>query len=276
MKKLYKTMYHPIIFFAFLATQAQAQHYDHHDATSSVRFNQHHSTVHHIQSAPALLKAAPLVAAHAAPVFAAPHTSVYARHQTAYQAPAFAARQAAPALATHEAPAFAAYHGPPGQIAAHAVPFHNHAQTYAGLQFGAAHGAPAAAHFATHVAKVAAPVLVKAAPVKAIAAPVLVAGGYHQGHGHHEEQYAPAKYIFEYGVEDTHTGDIHSHKEQREGDLTQGEYSLHEADGTIRTVKYTVDKHSGFNAVVERSGKATHPQPSKILKAAVPQQHYNH
>ncbi|VEN35128.1 unnamed protein product [Callosobruchus maculatus] len=162
-------------------------------------------------------------------------------------------------------------------IAAHAVPSHNQAQTYAGLQFGAAHGAPLAAHFAAPVAKVAAPALVKAAPVKAIAAPVLVAGGYHQGsHGHHEEQYAPAKYIFEYGVEDTHTGDIHSHKEQREGDVTHGEYSLHEADGTIRTVKYTVDKHSGFNAVVERSGKASHPQPAKTLKAAVPQQQYHH
>lgn len=76
---------------------------------------------------------------------------------------------------------------------------------------------------------------------------------------------APAKYEFSYGVADHHTGDIHSHKETRDGYLTQGEYSLHEADGTIRTVKYTVDKHSGFNAVVERTG---HP------KQAAPQ--YSH
>lgn len=79
---------------------------------------------------------------------------------------------------------------------------------------------------------------------------------------------APAKYQFEYGVADHHTGDIHSHKEAREGDLTQGEYSLHEADGTIRTVKYHVDKHSGFNAIVERTGHAQHAQPAKALIAA--------
>ncbi|CAG9858808.1 unnamed protein product [Phyllotreta striolata] len=68
---------------------------------------------------------------------------------------------------------------------------------------------------------------------------------------------ANPKYEFSYGVEDHHTGDIHSHKETRDGDHTQGEYSLHEPDGTVRTVKYSVDKHSGFNAVVEKSG---HPQ----------------
>ena len=35
---------------------------------------------------------------------------------------------------------------------------------------------------------------------------------------------------------------------------------MHEADGTIRTVQYTADKHHGFNAVVHKSGHATHPQ----------------
>lgn len=91
---------------------------------------------------------------------------------------------------------------------------------------------------------------------------------------------APAKYDFAYGVEDHQTGDIHSHKESREGDVTHGEYSLHEADGTIRTVKYSVDKHSGFNAVVERSGHAghaSHAQPIKVLKAVTaPAQYYHH
>lgn len=33
-----------------------------------------------------------------------------------------------------------------------------------------------------------------------------------------------------------------------------------EPDGTFRTVSYTADKHNGFNAVVTRSGKASHPE----------------
>lgn len=36
-----------------------------------------------------------------------------------------------------------------------------------------------------------------------------------------------------------------------------------EPDGTIRTVKYTADKHSGFNAVVLKQGKAIHPTTFK-------------
>ncbi|XP_074030182.1 uncharacterized protein [Leptinotarsa decemlineata] len=89
------------------------------------------------------------------------------------------------------------------------------------------------------------------------------------GDERHDEEYAPAKYDFAYGVEDHHTGDIHSHKESRDGDITHGEYSLHEADGTIRTVKYTVEKHSGFNAVVERSGHS-----KQQVSNDIPQ--YNH
>lgn len=64
------------------------------------------------------------------------------------------------------------------------------------------------------------------------------------------------KYEFAYGVEDHHTGDFHSQKEVRDGDKVQGEYSLHETDGSVRIVKYTADKHNGFNAVV------THVHPS--------------
>lgn len=70
---------------------------------------------------------------------------------------------------------------------------------------------------------------------------------------------APAKYEFNYGVQDHHTGDIKQQHEVREGDVVKGEYSLKEADGTYRTVKYTADKHNGFNAQVIRSGHAVHP-----------------
>ncbi|KAG8236200.1 hypothetical protein J437_LFUL015574 [Ladona fulva] len=57
--------------------------------------------------------------------------------------------------------------------------------------------------------------------------------------------------------------------EERDGDHTRGYYTLHEPDGTILTVHYTVDGHSGFNAVVERTGHAAHPQHA-VHAAAVP------
>ncbi|XP_044750359.1 cuticle protein 8-like [Coccinella septempunctata] len=81
-----------------------------------------------------------------------------------------------------------------------------------------------------------------------------------------QEQYAPANYQYKYGVEDHHTGDIKSHEESREGDLVKGSYSLHEADGTIRTVRYTADKN-GFNADVQKSGHAvvSHAVPTNTL-----------
>ncbi|XP_063621676.1 knob-associated histidine-rich protein-like [Cydia splendana] len=62
--------------------------------------------------------------------------------------------------------------------------------------------------------------------------------------GHHD-YYAHPKYEFEYKVEDPHTGDKKSQHESRDGDVVKGYYSLHEADGTVRIVHYSADKHSG-------------------------------
>lgn len=78
-----------------------------------------------------------------------------------------------------------------------------------------------------------------------------LSGNYHQD-AHHEEHYAPAHYEFAYEVHDEHTGDIKSQKESRDGDKVQGYYTLVEPDGHRRIVHYTADKHSGFNAKVER------------------------
>lgn len=80
---------------------------------------------------------------------------------------------------------------------------------------------------------------------------------------------AHPKYEFKYGVNDQHTGDIKEQSEQRDGDVVKGQYSLVEPDGTTRTVKYTSDKHNGFNAEVIKSGHATHPA-SAPKKAAGP------
>lgn len=63
---------------------------------------------------------------------------------------------------------------------------------------------------------------------------------------------APAHYDFSYSVHDEHTGDIKSQTESRKGDQVQGQYTLIDADGYLRTVDYTSDAHNGFNAVVRR------------------------
>jgi hypothetical protein len=71
-------------------------------------------------------------------------------------------------------------------------------------------------------------------------------------------------------VEDPKTGDKKEQSEVRVGDVVKGEYSLAEPDGTIRIVKYTADKHNGFNAVVTRVGHAVHPQLIVQKAIAVP------
>jgi len=65
-------------------------------------------------------------------------------------------------------------------------------------------------------------------------------------------------------VSDGITGDSKTASESRDGDLVQGQYSLVEPDGAIRTVTYTADAVNGFNAVVERSA----PQVTKAVVAA--------
>lgn len=60
-------------------------------------------------------------------------------------------------------------------------------------------------------------------------------------------------YSFNYGVTDGYTGDSKSAWEERNGDAVRGEYSVVEADGSIRTVTYTADDKNGFNAVVTKS-----------------------
>ncbi|CAK1553792.1 unnamed protein product [Leptosia nina] len=79
-------------------------------------------------------------------------------------------------------------------------------------------------------------------------------------HSHDEpiDYYAYPKYQYEYKVEDPHTGDNKFQHEVRDGDSVKGVYSLHEADGSVRTVEYTSDKHHGFNAVVKHSAPGQH------------------
>ncbi|KAG8248588.1 hypothetical protein J6590_036946 [Homalodisca vitripennis] len=127
-----------------------------------------------------------------------------------------------------------------------------------------------------------APVVYAPAPVVHAPAPVVHAPApvYHAAPVA-KVAYAPApapepydphpQYNFEYGVHDAHTGDIKSQKEERDGDVVHGSYSLVEADGTKRIVEYTADPHNGFNAVVHKE-PAAHPAPAPapVVKVAVP------
>ncbi|CAH2210368.1 jg14094, partial [Pararge aegeria aegeria] len=89
------------------------------------------------------------------------------------------------------------------------------------------------------------------------------------GHGQgHADYYSHPKYEFEYNVQDTHTGDIKSQHEARDGDQVSGSYSLHQPDGSVRTVHYNADAHNGFNAQVENSAPSTHAQPAPVHYAA--------
>ncbi|XP_059052465.1 cuticle protein 8-like [Achroia grisella] len=72
--------------------------------------------------------------------------------------------------------------------------------------------------------------------------------GFSEHHGH-------AKYEFEYKVHDPHTGDDKFQHETRDGHQVKGVYSLHEADGSVRTVHYNADKKTGFQADIKQTTK---------------------
>uniref|UniRef100_A0A336LJQ8 CSON008442 protein n=1 Tax=Culicoides sonorensis TaxID=179676 RepID=A0A336LJQ8_CULSO len=78
-------------------------------------------------------------------------------------------------------------------------------------------------------------------------------------HGHESYDYAAKPdYHFEYGVEDPKSHVSQNRKEHRQGDDVYGEYSVAQPDGKIRTVKYSADKHNGFQAEVLIDGKPLH------------------
>ncbi|XP_037944363.1 larval cuticle protein A2B-like [Teleopsis dalmanni] len=110
------------------------------------------------------------------------------------------------------------------------------------------------------------------APATHVSAPQHVILQKH--HGEHE-QYPDdphPQYNFAYDVQDAVSGDSKSQTESRDGDVVHGEYSLTDADGFRRTVKYTADSVNGFNAVVHRE-----PLTHKVVAAAaVPVHQYQH
>ncbi|XP_064071254.1 cuticle protein 8-like [Vanessa tameamea] len=147
-----------------------------------------------------------------------------------------------------------AYHAAPAAIAYHAAPA---AVTY--------HAAPA-------------PIAYHAAPVSVAYHTAPVANVIAQ-----PEEIAYPKYEYNYSVADGHTGDNKQQQESRDGDVVKGSYSFQEADGSIRTVEYSADDHSGFNAVVHNSAPTAAPAYIKaapvVVKTpvyAAPVAHYYH
>lgn len=70
-----------------------------------------------------------------------------------------------------------------------------------------------------------------------------------------------------YEVNDPHTGDYKTHWEERNGDNVKGEYSVFDADGSLRIVKYSADEKNGFVAEVERIiGVPQHDKAEYSLK----------
>lgn len=173
----------------------------------------------------------------------------YAAPAISYASPALTTHAyAAPAISTYAAPAISTYAAP--AISTYAAPA---ISTY-GAPAISAYGAPALSALTTH--SYAAPTIYKQAATVVKAAPAVDYAAY-------------PKYQFNYGVADGHTGDQKSQSEIRDGDVVKGQYSLVEADGTVRTVKYTADDHNGFNAVVTRSGHAAHPATPVVAQKLI-------
>jgi len=66
-------------------------------------------------------------------------------------------------------------------------------------------------------------------------------------------------YAYKYGVSDPTTGDYKTAEESLSNGVVQGQYSLAEPDGTVRTVSYTADDVNGFVAQVTKGAKVVAP-----------------
>ncbi|CAH0626996.1 unnamed protein product [Chrysodeixis includens] len=265
---------------------AAPAHYSSAAAVSSQNIIRHDQPAQHVAiAAPVAYHAAPAaVSYHAAPAHYSSAAAVSSQNIVRHDQPARHVAVAAPvayhaapaAVAYHAAPAVTTYHAAPAAVSYHAAPAHYSSAAAVSSQNIVRHD-----QAAQHVA-VAAPVAYHAAPAVTTyhaapaattyhAAPARVAT-YHAAPvvAHAEEINTHPQYEFNYSVADGHTGDNKSQHESRDGDVVRGSYSLHEADGSVRTVEYSADAHSGFNAVVHN----THPTAAPVHVA--PAHYYHH
>ncbi|XP_047471371.1 pro-resilin-like [Penaeus chinensis] len=73
--------------------------------------------------------------------------------------------------------------------------------------------------------------------------------------------YAPAKYDFNYAVNDPPSGNDFGHQETRDGDNTQGSYYVLLPDGRLQRITYSVNGDSGYVADVIYEGEAQYLAP---------------
>ncbi|XP_069974105.1 pro-resilin-like [Penaeus vannamei] len=96
--------------------------------------------------------------------------------------------------------------------------------------------------------------------VIALAALVAVALARPQnGYGVPTPSSGPAKYDFNYAVNDPPSGNDFGHQEARDGPSTQGSYYVLLPDGRLQRVTYTVNGDSGYVADVTYEGEAQYP-----------------
>ncbi|XP_045764834.1 uncharacterized protein LOC123867042 [Maniola jurtina] len=198
---------------------------------------------------------APVVSQYSAPVvtnYAAPTVSHYSAPAVAqYAAPAASSARfvqySAPAVA-QKAVSIATQYATP-TVTHYSAPVAQYSQQSA---HGVRYSAPVLQSAVSHVA----------APAVAIAPVARVSSGAHivkNAHTEFLENYDPhPRYAFEYGVNDPHTGDIKQQKEERDGEVVKGQYSLVEPDGSVRTVDYIADWETGFHANVHNSKDNQH------------------
>ncbi|XP_075970726.1 uncharacterized protein LOC142973063 [Anticarsia gemmatalis] len=205
-------------------------------ATSSSSVSHGSSISHGSSSASSSQYFTPVVSQHSGANIAQYSSPIVTQHSgpavAQYAAPVVA-QYSAPAVVQHSAPAIAQY------SAQAVVPV----SQYASAPVSVAHvSAPAVAAVAAPVAKYA-------------AAPLAVKNV----HSEFLENYdAHPRYAFEYSVNDPHTGDIKQQKEERDGEVVKGQYSLVEPDGSVRTVNYVADWETGFHADVRNSKDNQH------------------
>ncbi|CAH0407835.1 unnamed protein product [Chilo suppressalis] len=212
--------------------------------------------VSHYSAAPAVSQvqyAVPTINQYSAPEvkqYSAPAVTQYSAPVVTQHSVPTVAQYSAPVVAQYSAPAVAQYAAPATQYSAitqHSAAGLGVAQ-YATSNIGVTqHGAQAVSHVAPAVAQVAV-----SAPVTRIAStrPVTVKNV----HTDFLENYdAHPRYAYEYSVNDPHTGDIKQQKEERDGEVVKGQYSLVEPDGSVRTVDYVADWKTGFHADVRNS-----------------------
>ncbi|CAH0407578.1 unnamed protein product [Chilo suppressalis] len=94
-----------------------------------------------------------------------------------------------------------------------------------------------------------------------------------------QEDYDPnPSYQFGFDVNDDQYTNYQNRKEQRDGDVIKGSYSVVDSDGFIRTVTYTADPKEGFKAEVSRQPtdivvKIPTPKPQLLQQQPAPVAH---